>query len=274
MKTKQSEINKTIKRTLAEAKKKKEKALELKHDTKPTGYGYSESFDFSAPLGAYNLYKGQGAVNWGPMTGPGTKVDDRIAGQRADIQTLTRDMVKEAAAPSAWANLTEEKEVDEASATWNALKKGVGSFFGGAKNVAKDAAKAVGGAAKDAVKGTGSAMKNAAKDASAEFSATASKNKAEKEKQAKEKQAAKASKSAGSSKTSVAKNARDYFQKTTQMSDTLGKSKNAVSGDEELLASLENAISSLEDTTDSLGNVARVADSEDGEEGRLALVAK
>lgn len=63
---------------LLEAKKKKEKAEKLKYNPAPPAYGYAESLDFSAPLGAYNLYRSQGAVNWGPMTGPGPKIDDRV----------------------------------------------------------------------------------------------------------------------------------------------------------------------------------------------------
>lgn len=68
---------------LNEVKKKKEKAIALKKDEANIGYTYAEEFDFSAPLGQYNLYRTQGAVNWGPMTSAGTKIDDRISGQRS-----------------------------------------------------------------------------------------------------------------------------------------------------------------------------------------------
>ena len=263
MKPSQEEVNKTIKKVLAEAKKKKEKEQQLKHKAKPEAYGYAEAFDFSAPLGAYNLYRSQGPVNWGPMTGPGTKIDDRIAGQRADIESLTRDIVKESLGKSSWESLNESANVDEASATWNALKKGVGSFLKGAGKTAVDAAK-----------GMGSSVASAAKDASSEFSATREKNKAEKERKSQEKQAAKTASNAASSKVSIAKNARDYFKKTSQMADTLTKSKKSVPSDEELNISLDNAITSLEDANDKLGNVARVADTDESEEGRLATVAK
>lgn len=62
-------------RRVDEAKKKKEKAAAAKHEARPAAFSYDEALDFSAPLGAHNLYRSQGAVNWGPMTGPGTKID-------------------------------------------------------------------------------------------------------------------------------------------------------------------------------------------------------
>lgn len=101
------EIKRLVEDVLAEAKKKKEKAVELKHDPKPSAYGYAEAFDFSAPLGAYNLYRTQGAVNWGPMTGPGTKIDDRIVGQKAGLESVLKGIVTEALQPSAWDVLAE-----------------------------------------------------------------------------------------------------------------------------------------------------------------------
>lgn len=70
---------------VAEGKKKREKAEKLKQDALPAGFAYVEAFDFSAPLGAYNLYRTQGTVNWGPMTGIGTKIDDRVSGNRYDV---------------------------------------------------------------------------------------------------------------------------------------------------------------------------------------------
>lgn len=106
---------------LSEAKKKKEKAEELKNKATPEAYSYSEAFDFSAPLGAYNLYRTQGAVNWGPMTGPGSKVDDRIVGQRASLESLTKGVVKEMTNKSAWEPLAESvapSNVWEAANHW------------------------------------------------------------------------------------------------------------------------------------------------------------
>lgn len=84
------------------AKKKKEKA---KKDIKPAVYEYDESYDFSAPLNAYNLYRTQGSVNWGPMTGPGTKIDDRVS-----IQNVVRNIMKEISnvdSNSSWKSLLE-----------------------------------------------------------------------------------------------------------------------------------------------------------------------
>lgn len=108
-----NEIQLYIGKVLAEVKKKKEKADKLKRATEPKGYSYAESLDFSAPLGAYNLYRSQGAVNWGPMTGPGTKIDDRISGQRVGLEAVLRGAMKEAATTSAWDALNEEVKVPE-----------------------------------------------------------------------------------------------------------------------------------------------------------------
>lgn len=118
-----NEIRRYIGEILAEAKKKKEKALELKHSPEPKAYGYSESFDFSAPLGAYNLYRSQGAVNWGPMTGPGTKIDDRIAGQRASLESVLRGAMKEATSSSAWDVINEStREIKVPENVWEAAQ--------------------------------------------------------------------------------------------------------------------------------------------------------
>lgn len=114
------EIRKVVDSVLAEAKKKKEKAEELKHDPKPPAYGYSEAFDFSAPLGAYNLYRTQGAVNWGPMTSAGTKIDDRIVNQKSNLEAVLRGVVKEASAPSAWLPLMESTKVPDS--VWEAAQ--------------------------------------------------------------------------------------------------------------------------------------------------------
>lgn len=113
MKMKVNELRSYIKDVLSEVKKKKERAGKSAAILRKDGYGYSESFDFSAPLGAYNLYKSQGAVNWGPQTGPGTKIDDTIAGSRVNADDRMRqyvgDVVKEVISndESAWKRLAE-----------------------------------------------------------------------------------------------------------------------------------------------------------------------
>jgi len=101
---------------LTEKKKKKEKVEDLRKDPEPHAYAYSEAFDFSAPLGAYNLYRTQGTVNWGPMTGPGSKIDDRILGQRTNLQSLLQGIVVKES-KSAWAPLNESKSI---SNVWEA----------------------------------------------------------------------------------------------------------------------------------------------------------
>lgn len=114
------EIKKVVSDVLAEAKKKKEKAIALKHDPKPPAYGYAEAFDFSAPLGAYNLYRNQGPVNWGPMTSAGTKIDDKIVPQRERLEAALRGIQTEAAKPSSWERLSEAVDPQVPGNVWEA----------------------------------------------------------------------------------------------------------------------------------------------------------
>src|SRR5512137_1162091 len=72
-----NELKIIISEVLEEAKKKLEKGQALKVKS-PYGT-YAEALDFSWPLGAYNLYKQQGGVTWGPMTSDGPRVDQNFA---------------------------------------------------------------------------------------------------------------------------------------------------------------------------------------------------
>jgi len=107
------EIKAIISKVLAEAKKKKEKSDKAKKEVHPAGYSYAEALDFSAALGAYNLYRSQGAVNWGPMTGAGTHIDDKIAGGRAESNSILRSFIKEAI----------RQEMTEEASAWNTISK-------------------------------------------------------------------------------------------------------------------------------------------------------
>ncbi len=124
MKITLQEIREMVSSVLAEAKKKKEKSEKAKKEVFPAAYSYSEAFDFSAPLGAYNLYRSQGAANWGPMTGPGTKVDDRVDGGRSNEATL-RSFIKESIKAelkeerSAWTELSEMVDPPKKAAPTN-----------------------------------------------------------------------------------------------------------------------------------------------------------
>lgn len=103
MKMTLNELKHKISEIIEEAKKKPEKADKIKRTSAQVeAYGfYTEDHDFSAPLGAYNRYRQQGAVNWGPMTSDGTHVDQygpanpNILGlHEADEQAL-RSVVRE-----------------------------------------------------------------------------------------------------------------------------------------------------------------------------------
>lgn len=112
MKITLQEIKGMVSEILAEAKKKKEKSEKAKKEVHPAAYSYSEAFDFSAPLGAYNLYRSQGAVNWGPMTGPGSKVDDQVDGGRsteAALRSFVRESIRSELKEdrSVWTELSE-----------------------------------------------------------------------------------------------------------------------------------------------------------------------
>lgn len=109
------EINKLQEMTdrlLGEAKKsKKSKNAEKADvpDVQPRAYSYSEAFDFSQPLGALNLYRSQGVVNFGPFTGVGPYIDDnphRIKHDSHEMQsaweTLSRKAGSGIVAEGAW----------------------------------------------------------------------------------------------------------------------------------------------------------------------------
>lgn len=221
------EIRKLVGEVLAEAKKKKEKAEQLKYEAKPAGYSYSEALDFSAPLGAYNLYRTQGPVNWGPMTGPGTKIDDRIAGQRAGLEEVLHGIVKEMAAPSAWAPLLKESNENLGEGPWDYLKSMGSQAWGGAKKKAADIAKG----AKDV-------------HAKAKSASTA----ADQEKQVKAQAAA-----TKAARANAAKVVRSVVQPIQNAEDSLTKLMDQLDGDEseQMVA---RAIDTLSNTGDVLGN--------------------
>lgn len=107
---------KLLKGILAEAKKKKKEKEEKKsYDAKPDAFKYDEAFDFSSPLGADNLYARQGQVNWGPVTSAGTKLDDRVMGQKVELEAVKMnesawDALEESLNGSIWSSINESLE--------------------------------------------------------------------------------------------------------------------------------------------------------------------
>lgn len=69
------QIKKVIENVILEARKKKAKKKQG-YVAKPSDYSYSESLDMSTPQGDKNLYKVQGASNWGPYTSAGEKIKE------------------------------------------------------------------------------------------------------------------------------------------------------------------------------------------------------
>lgn len=117
MKVNLQELRAMVNSAVNEAKKKKEKAEKTEKVPAPPEYRFAEELDFSAPLGAYNLYKSQGAVNWGPMTGPGPSIDDRLhvpkSAKMVEALTALSKVIPEA---SAWGPfLTEIRKADKAA---------------------------------------------------------------------------------------------------------------------------------------------------------------
>lgn len=107
------EINDIVGRVLLEARKKKKKEEpKRKHEAVPGEYGYSESLDFSDPLGDDNLYKKQGGASWGPLTSPGTSLKDKVPGQKSDLESVLKGFMKESQEPSSWNRLAESFHPD------------------------------------------------------------------------------------------------------------------------------------------------------------------
>jgi hypothetical protein len=121
-----NELKLVVAEIIEEAKKKKEKADDLKKKGKSVeAYGlYDEAFDFSSPLGAYNLYRQQGAANWGPFTSDGPRVDSQFhsfttgatsmkEGEEKAIRHVVREVIENGLVPSdsAWAPLVENEQL-------------------------------------------------------------------------------------------------------------------------------------------------------------------
>lgn len=130
-----NELKLVIAEMLDEAKKKTQKAEKLKKKgASIEAYGiYDEAFDFSAPLGALNLYRQQGAVNWGPQTSAGTHVDStyqnptqntvnmKESEERA-LRALVREVIENGLVPaeSAWAPMFESARETIFESSWDA----------------------------------------------------------------------------------------------------------------------------------------------------------
>lgn len=121
-----NELRLEIAQILDEAKKKSAKSDKAKRKSASVdAYGlYDEAFDFSSPLGAFNLYRQQGAANWGPLTSDGPNIDSafghpNVSGatrmkesdERA-LRAMVREVIQHGLVPptSAWSPLIERRE--------------------------------------------------------------------------------------------------------------------------------------------------------------------
>lgn len=116
MKITMNELRDLVGAVLSEAgksKKKRYKGDAAKYTDQPNRmqtkqpheYKFEDVFDFSAPLGADNLYRQQGAAGWGPSTAASAPVDD---GQRFPVT------YGEGVDPSSeWSRLVEERGIWE-----------------------------------------------------------------------------------------------------------------------------------------------------------------
>lgn len=147
-KTTINELKLEIAEILEEAKKKKEKVETLKkRGASVEAYGlYDEAFDFSSPLGAYNLYKTQGAANFGPYTSAGSVVDhsfqnpNRGALQMNEkdeqaLRMVVREVIQNGLVPSnsAWAPLMERQQKFISENVWERAENIFESWYMGQK---------------------------------------------------------------------------------------------------------------------------------------------
>lgn len=126
-----NELKLQIAQLVVEAKKKKEKEVKNRvRGEQIEAYGlYDEALDFSNPLGAYNLYRQQGAVNWGPQTSPGPQIDSTFANPNTGptnesderfIRSIIREVIANGLVPndSAWSPMLEREAHPEFDSIW------------------------------------------------------------------------------------------------------------------------------------------------------------
>jgi hypothetical protein len=126
-----NELKLVVAEMLEEAKKKKEKEIKAKENSggAKNAYGtYAEALDFSWPLGAHNLYRSQGAVNWGPETNAGTHVDQNFANpntflgmnEERALRHIVREVIEYGLVPanSAWAPMMESSRSADGGSLW------------------------------------------------------------------------------------------------------------------------------------------------------------
>ena len=118
MKLTLEQVETFVRDILAETKKKKSKK-DVEREVLPSAFKYDDALDFSAALGDLNLYKRQGASNFGPYTSSDSKElnDDRRGAdkekensQEAMLRSFVHETVEKIVREdqSAWASLNEE----------------------------------------------------------------------------------------------------------------------------------------------------------------------
>lgn len=113
-----------VKEAINEAKKKKAKVAEA--EKRPDGHVIDKNQDYAPPLGGFNLYRAQGAANFGSYTNTSAPLDDRLYGTKmeAAIRQVVGKMISEELRPdpkSAWSRLVpEEKKVETPKNVWEA----------------------------------------------------------------------------------------------------------------------------------------------------------
>ena len=147
-----NELKLEIAEILDEAKKKASKSKDIKKKgASVEAYGiYDEAFDFSAPLGDFNLYKQQGGVNFGPYTSGGNgfkneyshpntgQVKMKENDERA-LRALVREVIQNGLVPSnsAWAPLIEKRE-QVSEGAWGAANNLFEAWYDNFKKSKKD----------------------------------------------------------------------------------------------------------------------------------------
>jgi len=149
-----NELKLEIAEILDEAKKKKEKVEDIKKKgAHIQAYGlYDEAFDFSVPQGEFNLYRQQGAVNWGPYTSAGAHVDNNYSNPNGGmtqmkeseehaIRALVREVIQNGLVPkdSAWAPMMEtQKQATTDGSAWGQARSLYEAWYDNFKKSKKD----------------------------------------------------------------------------------------------------------------------------------------
>ena len=151
-----NELKMVIAEMLDEAKKKSSVADAKRRRTPAMeAYGlYDEAFDFSEPLGPFNLYRQQGVANWGPYTAENPHIDSTFRSYNPGatqmheqdehaLRLLVREVLHNGLVPpdSAWAPLVERQRVEGSTNIWERADRLLEAWYDNLKKSSKRSSK-------------------------------------------------------------------------------------------------------------------------------------